>query len=504
MGLELGRVIHLFLEGWLADPTLTGWLSRPALLCLLLTCHASNVAGQTIAGIDSPNIVFILVDDQGWTGTSLEMDKERGDSKSDYYQTPAFEKLAHEGMRFSNAYASSPICSPTRASLQTGKNSAQLHITDIIGSSDTTERRYKALYTNKKLIPPLPRSGLDPAEITIAEYIKENRSEYKTAHFGKWHLGSGGPGSHGYDEHDGDTANLDDLQEESDPKKTFSVSKRAMEFMSTQARIHRPFFMQVSYYAVHLKIRNLKSTQERYESFPKGQNHNDSAYAAMTEDLDTGVGQVLEKIKELGIADNTYVIYFSDNGAYMSLNKVVTSNLPLAKGKCFVWEGGIRVPLVIKGPGIQSNTQSDVPVVAYDFFPTIKSILNIKAPLPAGLEGGDLMPLLTTSENSRVARLREEIVWHFPHYVDSKGVTPQSAIRMGDFKLIHMYETGEDFLYNLKDDLGETKNLAKSNPAQARSLREKLDQYLEAIDAGMPTSPPHHNASDSARPLPAL
>jgi arylsulfatase A-like enzyme len=259
-----------------------------------------------------------------------------------------------------------------------------------------------------------------------------------------------------------------------------------MNFMSEKASLGTPFFMQVSYYAVHRRVRSLQVTQQKYESLPRGKNHDNPEHAAMTEDLDTGVGQVLDKIKELGIEDNTYVIYFSDNGAYMILDDIITNNIPLAKGKCHVWEGGIRVPLVIKGPGIVGGTQSDVPVVAYDFFPSIKSILNLDAPLPDGLEGGDLMPLLTGSDNANVERPRKEIVWHFPHYVDNKGVTPQSAIRMGDFKFIHLYETGEDFLFDLRGDLEESKNLVESHSARAKDLRERLDRYLEDVDAGMP------------------
>lgn len=422
----------------------------------------------------------------GWTGTSLQKDAARPDSKSDYYSTANLERLAREGMRFSNAYAPAPMCSPTRASIQTGKSSAQLHVTDIIEGGDKENDRYQRLYTGKKLIPPLPRRGLPESEVSIAEFIKRHRPEYSTAHFGKWHLGSGGPGKHGYDVHDGDTNNFNGNSDDPDPKETFSVSERAGAYLESRSSQGQPFFMQISYYAVHKPSRFLGSTRQKYDSRPPGERHAHAAHAAMTEDLDTGLGYLLDKMEELGIEDTTYVVYVSDNGACTDLCSDITNNLPLAEGKGHTREGGIRVPHVIRGPGIEKNSQSDVPVIGWDFFPTFKSMLGIDATLPRGVEGGDLLPLLRGGRTAAVQRPREELVWHFPHYIDVRGVTPQSALRLGDYKFIYEYETGESFLYDLGTDLEEKDNLVDHEIETARSLRDRLEKYLDDHGAGLP------------------
>ena len=401
-----------------------------SILCLLglSSCQEAELP------VDSPNVVLILADDQGWTGTSLRMDRARGDSKSDYYETPNLERLAEQGMRFSNAYAPSPMCSPTRASLQTGKSPAQLHMTDIIEGGDPEHDRYKRYYQGKKLSPPLPRMGLPEDEVTIAELIRAHRPEYATAHFGKWHLGGGGPGAHGYDVHDGDTGNRNGLSDDPDPKETFSVSARAAEFMEKRSATGQPFFLQVSYYAVHMPLRTLKSTEEKYTSKPTGTHHGHVAHAAMTEDLDTGVGMILDKLEELGIENETYVIYTSDNGAYVDPYARITNNLPLARGKGHTWEGGIRVPLVIRGPNIEPSSQSDAPVIGWDFLPTIRSWLAIEAPLPRGVEGGDLSSLLTNTGRGAVHRPRDELVWHYLHYIDARQVTPANGHPAGQLQ----------------------------------------------------------------------
>lgn len=414
------------------------------------------------------------------------MDPDRPDSKSDFYRTPNLEQLAHEGMIFSNAYAPGPMCSPTRASIQTGKSPAQLHMTDIIEGGDREHDRYKRFYVGKPLVPPLPRTGLPHDEVTIAEFIKSNRPEYRTAHFGKWHLGADGPGEHGYDVHDGDTGNFNGLSGDPDPKETFSVTERASEFMERHSSRGEPFFMQVSYYALHTPIRALEASAEAFESRTPGERHSHVGHAAMTWDLDTGVGMLLDKIEELGIADETYVVYFSDNGAYADRYGAITNNLPLSEGKGHTREGGIRVPLVIRGPNIEPGVRSDEPVIGWDFLPTIRSWLSIEAPLPPGVEGGDFSPLLTKSGAGEVRRPRKALVWHYPHYIDARGVVPQSALRLGAYKLIYEYETDEHFLYDLENDLEESHNLARERPGLAESLRIELEAYLQHYKAELP------------------
>ena len=446
--------------------------------------------GVAAAESPAPNIVLILTDDQGWTGTSVQLDDRVPDSRSDFYHTPALERLASEGMRFSNAYAPHPNCSPTRVSIQTGKSPAQMHMTDIIG------RNQGVLYEDNRLIPPQHISDIPAAELTIAELIKAARPEYSTGHFGKWHLGGGGPGEHGYDESDGPTANREGNVPEPNPKRIFGVTQRASAFMTDHAAAGQPFFLQISHYAVHLRIHALASTIEKYQSLVPGPRHNHPGHAAMTKNLDTGIGMVLEKIDELGIGDNTYVIMTSDNGSYLKAGATpVTTNLPLAGQKASVWEGGIRVPMFVRGPGIAPGSICHVPVIGWDLYPTIRDLLGIETPLPEGVEGGSLRELLKHNGAGRVARPREELVWHFPHYQHKKGTKPQSAIRLGDYKLIEFYETGEVRLFDLAGDLGETRDLSAEMPEKAAEMHARLRAYLAAIDAPMPAvNPDYGNA----------
>lgn len=454
-----------------------------ALMAALLWTGAA-VAAET------PNIVLILTDDQGWTGTSVQFDDGVADSRSDFYQTPALERLASEGMRFSNAYAPHPNCSPTRLSIQTGKSPALMRMTDIIG------RTKGIFYEDNRLIPPQHINDIPAAELTIAELIKAARPEYVTGHFGKWHLGGGGPGQHGYDEHDGETGNREGNQPDPNPKRIFGVTKRANDFMRSHAAAGDPFFLQVSHYAVHLGIHALASTVGKYESLSPGSRHNHPGHAAMTENLDTGIGMVLDTIDDLGIGDNTYVIMTSDNGSYLKAGATqVTTNLPLAGQKASLWEGGIRVPMIVRGPGVAAGSICQVPVIGWDIYPTIRDLLGIDTPLPDGVEGGSMRELLESGGTGAVARPREELVWHFPHYQHAKGTKPQSAIRLGDYKLIKFYETGEVRLYDLAGDLGETRDLSAELPDKAAELDTRLSEYLDAINAPMPVvNPDYGNA----------
>ena len=462
---------------------INSWLTKALFACTVWCSQANG----------SPNIVLLYTDDQGWTGTSVQMDKTNPESKSDYYQTPAVETLASEGMVFSNAYAPSPMCSPSRASVQTGKSPAQLGLTDIIRQfmvqktpSRVPEkwRRFREEQFEQKLVSGESRLGIPDKEVTIAEFIKSVNSHYVTAHFGKWHLGSGGPYLHGYDAQDGETWNSEGQLYPPNPKDTFGISDRAIHFLEKRKKDKRPYFLQVSYYAVHRDVIALPKTINAYKALPSGQRHKNPAHAAMTEDLDTSVGSILEAINRLGMEDSTYVFYMSDNGAYLL---GITNNRPLAKGKAMVWEGGIRVPFIVKGPGIKPGSQSDVPVIGWDLFPTIADLIGSNSQLPAGIEGGSLRSVLTEN-TGRVERLRgEQLVWFYPHYQDSIGVTPQSAIRIGKYKLIEEFESGEMFLYDLSSDLSETTNLVKSMPSKANELHTRLHSYLREVDAKYPT-----------------
>lgn len=427
-----------------------------------------------------PNVVLILADDMSWVGTSVLMDPERQDSRSDYHSTPALETLAREGMRFTDAYAPHPNCSPTRLAIQTGKSPAQLNMTDIINRSSGQ------FYEGLPMIPPQHINHIPHEETTLAELIKMHRPGYVTAHFGKWHLGGGGPGKHGYDDHSGPTSNREGRSPAPDPKRTVSVTTRALDFLRHRSQAGEPFFMQVSYYAVHLGVFAFDETVAEFEARPKGERHKHAAHAAMTHELDEGVGRILASLDRLGLAEDTYVIFTSDNGSYHDRgSSVISTNAPLRGQKASTWEGGIRVPLLVRGPGIKAGAVSAVPVTGTDLYPTIAAMARVRAELPAAIEGGSLLGLLQTGGEGPVSRRFDSLVWHFPHYQTLKGTTPMSSIRAGKWKLVKLYESGESRLFDLSADIGETKDLRAEKPEVAQRLSGQLAKYLEAIEAPM-------------------
>jgi len=464
--------------------TLAVWLA-----CFLLptyglgTEHPSPSAGK-------PNFVLILSDDQGWNGTSVQMDPEIPESKSDFYQTPNLERLAAQGMRFSDAYASSPVCSPTRYSLQTGKSTARHGWTKAAPVMTAAD--------NYPLIPPpIPRQ-FPASEITIAELLKT--AGYATAHYGKWHLGGGGPGEHGYDEHDGDTGNRDaEAFRDPNPVDIFGISRRTATFMERQTASGKPFYIQLSHHALHYSEQSLKATQEKYRGLPPGQRHRDVIRAAMTENLDTGVGLVMDAIDRLGIAENTYLIYMSDNGGGGG-----SSNRPLMGGKGSLWEGGLRVPMIVRGPSIAAGVVCRVPVVGHDLFPTFRELAGIADEVPEKIDGGSLVPLWTNRGMGIVRRPTEGLVFHFPHYQGRPDNGPQSSIRLRDFKLMKFYETGKIHLFDVSKGLGERRDLADEMPEKTADLQGRLDAYLQAAGARMATLNPQYDphqpsTSDRAR-----
>ena len=441
------------------------------LLFPLLVLCGSVLSTLAAPAIEPPNIILLLADDQDWTGLSAQMHPDIPTSKSDFYRTPNLERFASQGMRFSAAYAPAPVCSPTRISLQTGRNPAALRWTKAAPPEG-----------GHRLIEAESRRSIRVDEVTMGEMLKA--AGYATAHYGKWHLSGGGPAAHGYDESDGDTGNRDaDKFADPNPVDIFGMGERATVFMEKNAQAGKPFFVQMSYHALHRPENALKATREFYDQQTPGRMHRDPARAAITTDLDTGVGRLLADLDRLGLTGRTYVIYMSDNGGGGGGGGM----RPLTAGKGGVWEGGIRVPLIIRGPGIAPNSWSHQPVVGYDFFPTICRWAAVKTPLPAGLEGGDITPLLGGS-TAPVKRPREELVFHFPHY---QGDTPHSAILLGSMKLIEFYETGERQLFDLNADLAERHNLAKARPEAAAEMAERLQRYLTFVGAAMPQPNPN-------------
>jgi len=422
------------------------------------------VAGISGArGASQPNIVLMLSDDQGWSGTSVLMHPSIVGSRGDSFHTPHLEKLASQGMRFSAGYAPAPVCSPTRISLQTGKSPAQLHWTKAAPPVE-----------GQKLSEPRLIKDLSATEITIAELLK--RAGYTTAHFGKWHIRGGGPGKHGYDEHDGDTGNEQAFQfKDPNPVDIFGMAQKARKFMEKAKSDGKPFFVQLSWNALHASENARKSTLAKYQSLGGKR----ASVAAITEDLDEGVGRVLQSIDELGLAGNTYVIYMSDNGAGGGAKA-------LAGGKGDVYEGGIRVPFLVRGPGVAPNSWCHTRVVGYDLYPTFCEWAGLKSTdLPKGIEGGSIASLLKHQGKGEVVRPRKSLVFHFPHY--QNGETPHSALINGDFKLVKHYETNKVELFDLGKDIRESKDLSNSNPEKTRELENELKEYLVTIKAQMPT-----------------
>jgi arylsulfatase A len=443
------------------------------ILVLLLAC------GPALAA-DRPNIVFMLADDQGWNGTSVDMHPQVAQSKGDIYHTPNLERLAAQGMRFSAAYAPAPVCSPTRISIMTGRSPASLHWTKAAPPE-----------SGRKLLEPRNVKSISENETTIGEILRQ--AGYATAHYGKWHIRGGGPGQHGFDESDGDTGNENAFQfTDPNPVDIVGMSDRAAAFMEKNAKGSKPFFIQLSWNALHASENANKATIAKYEKELVGENKKRVTTAAITEDLDTGVGRVIEAIDRLGLSGTTYVIYTSDNGSG-------GGKKALRGGKGDLFEGGIRVPMIVRGPGIEANSWCHARVVGYDFFPTFCEWAGVASDsLPKGVEGGSIVPLLGSARTASVQRPREELVFHFPHY---QGDAPHSAMILGDMKLLHYYEDDHDELYDLSNDISERNDLAAKRPAETRQLRERLQKYLVAVNAQLPTSNPDFDPAEPQQPV---
>ena len=445
----------------------------------------SVVLGQSWAlgaeGPARPNVVLFLIDDQGWGATSVRMDDRVPESASDFIHTPNLEKLASEGIRFSNGYASHANCSPSRYSIMTGVCPAKQHATDIMQRFPGVGKFYKG----NRLNPPTGFCGFKPGDVALPEWIKQHRPEYATAHFGKWHIDGGGPDEHGFDTTDHALGNTQkNSTDKNDPKHIFSITRRAGDWIAEQVKHDKPFYVQLSHFATHLPMQSRPETLAACRKRPAGKRHRVAAHAAMAEDLDTGVGQLLAKLDELGIRDNTYIIYTADNGTYPLPNPGNT-NGPLHGWKGTIWNGGIRVPFIIAGPGIAPG-QCDAQVVGYDLFPTICQWLGIDK-LPKGVEGGSLASALKSPEMKSIKRPNDFLVFHWPHYQHQKFSQPTTAIFKDNYKLMKFYETGELRLYDLASDLAEVNDLSDERPELTKALHQLMVDYLASVDAGMPT-----------------
>ncbi len=405
-----------------------------ALLCI----------GIARASVKPPNIVLILADDQGWNGTSAAMISGNDSSRNRIFHTPNIERLAAQGVTFSQAYAAHCKCESSRASIQMGRTTTSLN------APDKTARNWNA-----------------PVTDSIVNILKRANPAYRAAHLGKWQWFHT-PTSMGYDVSDGITMNEDgDSADPLDPKLSFSMTRRAKEFMETQVREDHPFFLQLSSYAVHPEAQALAATLAKYQNAASGGRGDRPIVAAMTEDLDTCVGEILKKLDELHIADNTIVIYSSDNGGRTGI---------LQGGKGNLQEGGIRVPLIVRGPGIKGGVWSNEPVISYDLTATVLDFVASDFVLPKGTEGGSWKSVLLNKGSGKVTRPIDRFVWHQATEVER----PQSAIRSGDFKLLYYWDTRATQLFDVAHDLTESRDLAAAKPELMKELLRQLREHLRA------------------------
>ena len=469
-------------------------------LMLLLSC------GQCLAADAStkPNIIFILADDLGWT--------DLGCYGSIFCETPNLDRLAAQGMRFTDAYAACNCCSPTRASILTGKYPARVRLTDWIPGTS---------YPWAKLRPPDWLQHLPLEEVTLAEALKS--AGYTAAAVGKWHLGpgpflpenqgfdlnvaanhSGAPGSYFWPYGHGDPARaksyhggpVPDVFAGGQPGEylTDRLTDEALKFI--EANRDRPFFLYLAQYAVHTPLQAKRELIEKYTARVRpNQKQNNPTYAAMVESLDQSVGRVLEKLEPLGIAGRTIVIFTSDNGGYVGYSGKpgATWNAPLRLGKGSCYEGGHRVPLIVRWPGVvQAGSVCGEPVISVDFYPTILHLTGARgdAKHNGAVDGVNLAPLL--KQTGKPAR--DAIYWHYPHY-NILPQAPYGAIRQGDYKLIDFDEDHRVELYNVRNDLSETTDLARQMPTMATALRVKLARWRNSVGAQMAQRNPDYDST---------
>lgn len=468
------------------------------------------------------NFLFILVDDLGWA--------DLGCYGSKFYETPNIDRLANEGIKFTNAYAASPVCSPTRASIHSGKYPARMGINFILNDG--------LVDPSYKLNPPHCETEMKLEEITIAEQLKSNG--YKTFFAGKWHLGeekkyypenqgyeinigghrAGQPASYFYpyksDELNGyfNVPNLDNGH----PGEylTDRLTNETINFI--KANKNEGFFAFLSLYSVHTPLEGKPELVEKFikkakslgydkqDGFIKEENscddyrtteketfartkiiQNNAVYAAMIASVDENIGKLMDYLKKSGIDKNTVVIFFSDNGGlsthiHKQVNNIPTSNLPLRAGKGWLYEGGIRVPMIMKIPGlVKMGSVCDKPVMSIDFYPTILELAGIRN-FEQKLDGISLVPLVKREDNLS----RDALFWHMPHY-HSSGISPCSAIRWKNYKLIEYFEDGRTELYDLSNDMSETMDISLKNSELTKSLQTKLNAWLNQVNAALPT-----------------
>lgn len=468
---------------------LLSWITL--ILFMFIGCKGVNPtlsSGTT----KKPNIILILTDDQGWADLSKPFDPNVPEAYVSFFKTPNMNQLALDGMRFTDAYSPAPLCTPTRRSIQFGMTPARQHGTEFLGEFDPS------------------------GKWSIAQAMKKADSEYQCAHFGKWGgviTGTwrdpqsqmpGHPASLGYDQHDGMSCNPTGTfykndwkrnitcEADDDPKRTISVTDRSIAFIREQTARKKPFYLQVSYYAIHTAFQAKKETIQRYAGLTTQEREVLKGIAPMIEEMDDGIGRLLRAVEEQGICDNTYIFFTSDNGgepgkaldvAYVDSEK--GRNHPLRFFKQTLYEGGIRVPLFVKGPGIKAGTICREPVVGYDFLPTFYEIAGGIEPLPQQIDGGSFLNVLNNKGQGKIDRPAEGLIFHRPHF-DKKEIKGHSAYRKENYKLILFWTKNRNVerveLYDLNKDISEQNDLSMEMPEKTRELQMELIQYLQEVE----------------------
>lgn len=488
---------------------------------VIVTAGITPVRAQVSKESMKPNVIFILADDLGWM--------DLGCYGSSFYETPNIDQLAKEGISFTNAYAACPVSSPTRASFQTGKYPARLHLTDYIPGGYSIASRKKIIDSICPVLPVAFENNMPLSELTIAEALK--LEGYQTAHIGKWNCSidsltypqyqgydiniagcnKGAPGKGGY------FSPYHNPYLSDGPVGEYLTDRLGNECINIIRRFKDdPFFINLPFYQVHTpllakpdkikyfeekaKKMGLKSTLEVYEKNPEWKKkqpyqdstrieriiQNNAVYAAMISSMDENIGRIINELKKLGLYENTIIIFTSDNGGLATSEGSPTTNRPLRGGKGFTYEGGIREPLIIRMPNIEKpGILCDSIVISTDYYPTILEMVNGKMHPEQHVDGISILPLL----KGKNCISRDAIYWHYPHY-SNQGGRPSGAIRMGNYKLLQFYDTGELELYDLSTDLSEQKNLRYEKPELTQELLKKLNDWRKSVNAVMPIKNP--------------
>ena len=456
-----------------------------------------------------PNILFILAVDLGW--------RDLGADGSEFYESPNIDRIAKEGMRFTQAYASCQVCSPSRASILTGKYPPRHGVTDYIGGP--WGEAWRKLGRCTKALPPEYEHGLRADEITFAEVLR--RSGYRTFFAGKWHLGDEGahPEDFGFEINKGGWkagspmggyfAPWDNPKLEAGPdgeSLPMRLGRETAEFITDHK--DEPFLAYLSFYSVHGPIQTSRDRWERFRkkaiaqekpdrrfvfdrNLPVRQVQDCPVYAGMIEAMDDAVGLVLDALDQHGLADDTIVCFTSDNGGVSSGDSYSSSMLPLRGGKGRQWEGGIREPLYFRFPGsIEAGSTCPVPVSGIDFYPTLLELAGTTVPEEQTIDGRSMVSLLRGEQDREIAD--RDLFWHYPHY-GNQGGDPSSMIRNGPWKLIHYHEDGHDELYNLEVDPGELNDLLTDRGATGAELRQRLERWLADVGAKLPAPDPQYD-----------